>query len=411
MKAVVVGAGFAGLMAARRLQRAGHEVVVLEARNRVGGRVWSQRIDPDDPRTVIERGAEFVLAGYDVMRAVMDEVGLELVDMGMSYYVREPRGADTNHEQVAECAAVVARVAAAAAPGTSLAEVLTEVAGNGLDPEALSAYRSRMEVTNACLAERLGAVVATDVTVAFEAKPSHRGAGGNQRLANEMATRLGPAVRLGEVVRRVVHGPYGCRVQTDRSEVEAAVVVVATPMAVTRRLLFDPPLPVWKTDVWARAGIGQAAKLHVPFAPGSADASWSAVQSVPDRFWTWTALDAGGRVQPVLHCFAGSEPGLDALRVEAGPRTWAQRAAQLRPDLDLDLDRAVVTTWADEPFSLEAYTVLTTDWRPGDDDLLSRPVGALHFAGEHTAGEWAGLMEGAVRSGARAADEVLSGSG
>lgn len=411
MRAVVVGAGFAGLMAASRLERAGHEVVVLEARNRVGGRVWSELLDPNDPRTVIERGAEFVLAGYDVMQSVMDEFGLELVDMGMSYSVRELRGVDTSHEQVAECAAVVARAAAAAAPGTSLAALLAEVADTGVHPAALAAFRSRIEVTNACLAERLGAAAALDVSISFEARPSHRVAGGNQRVALELAARLGSAVRLGEVVRRVVHGSDGCRVVTDRGEVAAEVVVLATPMAVTRRLLFDPALPSWKTGVWSRAGIGQAAKLHIPLVPGSADAPWSAVQSVPERFWTWTSLDASGRVQPVLHCFAGSEPALDALQVEAGPRTWAQRAAELRPDLTLDIDRAVVTTWADEPFSGEAYTALTTDWRPDDDELLQRPVGALHFAGEHTAGAWAGLMEGALRSGERAATEVVTGTG
>jgi monoamine oxidase len=68
----------------------------------------------------------------------------------------------------------------------------------------------------------------------------------------------------------------------------------------------------------------------------------------------------------------------------------------------------VVTTWADEPYSREAYTALTTDWRPGDDELVARPVGEVYFAGEHTAGEWAGLMEGALRSGERAAAEVLA---
>jgi monoamine oxidase len=183
---------------------------------------------------------------------------------------------------------------------------------------------------------------------------------------------------------------------------------MATPMAVTRELQFDPPVPSWKAEAWERAGVGQAAKLHVPTAAGSADAPWSAVQSVPERFWTWTALDASGRVQPVLHCFAGSGPALADLQVEAGPRTWAERAAALRPDLSLDIDGAIVSTWADEPFSREAYTALTTDWRPDDDELLARPVGALHFAGEHTAGDWAGLMEGALRSGRRAADEVLA---
>ena len=70
MRVVVAGAGFAGLLAAYRVAQAGHEVVVLEARDRVGGRVWSQELVPGDPRTVVERGAEFVLDGYDLMRAL-----------------------------------------------------------------------------------------------------------------------------------------------------------------------------------------------------------------------------------------------------------------------------------------------------------------------------------------------------
>ena len=64
MRVVVAGAGFAGLLAAYRVVQAGHEVVVLEARDRVGGRVWSQELVPGDPRTVVERGAEFVLRAH-----------------------------------------------------------------------------------------------------------------------------------------------------------------------------------------------------------------------------------------------------------------------------------------------------------------------------------------------------------
>jgi 4-methylaminobutanoate oxidase (methylamine-forming) len=74
-RVVVVGAGFAGLMAAWRLAQGGCEVVVLEARDRVGGRVWSQELIPGDRRTVIERGAEFVLDGYDVLRGVLAGLG------------------------------------------------------------------------------------------------------------------------------------------------------------------------------------------------------------------------------------------------------------------------------------------------------------------------------------------------
>ena len=85
VRIVVVGAGFAGLLAADRVAQAGHEVVVLEARDRVGGRVWSRELVPGDPRGVVERGGEFVLDGYDVMRSVMAGLGLELADVTMSY--------------------------------------------------------------------------------------------------------------------------------------------------------------------------------------------------------------------------------------------------------------------------------------------------------------------------------------
>jgi monoamine oxidase len=85
---IVIGAGFAGLAAATELADRGVDVRVLEARDRVGGRVWSDRAGG----AVIERGAEFVLDGYDVLRQHAARFGLELADTGMSYYVREPRG-------------------------------------------------------------------------------------------------------------------------------------------------------------------------------------------------------------------------------------------------------------------------------------------------------------------------------
>lgn len=409
VRIVVVGAGFAGLMAAWQLRQSGHEVVVLEARHRVGGRVWSDEIEAGNAETRIERGAEFILGGYDLMTSLMDQFGLALAPMGMSYYVREPRGVDTTHEAVAVAAGVVSAAAAEVSHHSSLADLLDELERSGAaDGPALAAFRSRLEVTNACPAERLSAAAAADVALAFEPQPSFRVAGGNQRVATELSSRLGDDVRLGEVVHSVSWDDKSCHVLTETGDMEADAVVVATPMAVTRELNFDPPLPTWKLDVWGRAGVGQAAKLHVPFVRNASATPGSAVQDVPERFWTWTATDETGGVQPMVHCFSGSGPALAALEVEAGPRTWAERVASMRDDLSLDVERAVVTTWADEPFSREAYTAITVETGSDDDALLQRPVGPLHFAGEHTAGDWAGLMEGALRSGVRAADEVLA---
>ena len=91
VRVIVIGAGFAGLACADRLMSLGHEVTVLEARDRVGGRVWSQELIPGQPDTIVERGAEFVLSGYDVMHEMARRFDLQIAPSGMSYNVREPR--------------------------------------------------------------------------------------------------------------------------------------------------------------------------------------------------------------------------------------------------------------------------------------------------------------------------------
>jgi monoamine oxidase len=412
MRVVIVGAGFAGLMAADRIARSGHEVIVLEARDRVGGRVWSAELAPGDPRTVIERGAEFVLDGYDVMRAALRELGLPLADTTMSYYEREPRGgAATTAADLARCAKLVAAAAADAPPGTSVADLIAVLPAPGWAgfPAAAAAYLSRIVTTHGVDAERLAAASVADEhggpATGFERRPTWRVAGGNDRLAGRLADRIGPAVRLRTPVRSVRQDAGGASACTDAGEVHGDAVIVAVPMAVLRELPFSPPLPVGLVNASRRAGLAHNAKLHVPL---TRPARASAVQSVPGRFWTWTATDASGEVQPVLHAFAGTQEGLAALDLAGGPATWAGRIAELRPELAIDPDQALLTTWNDDPWAGESYSAQTVDVAEGDDRLLATPVGRVHFAGEHTAGKWAGLMEGALRSGLRAADEVLS---
>src|SRR6187455_1862076 len=87
----VVGAGLAGLSAADALQRAGCEVTVLEARDRVGGRVWSQQLPGG---AVVEMGAEFILPGNPLVEETARRLGLGMWEKGMAYGRREPRGGD-----------------------------------------------------------------------------------------------------------------------------------------------------------------------------------------------------------------------------------------------------------------------------------------------------------------------------
>src|SRR4051794_24122855 len=112
MRVVVVGAGFAGLAAAWQLQLAGVEVVVLEARDRVGGRVWSRELSSG---AIVEMGAEFILPGDATIRSVAERLGLRLFVKGTTYGDREPRGGQPVTR--AELLAGYAVVAAAAREG------------------------------------------------------------------------------------------------------------------------------------------------------------------------------------------------------------------------------------------------------------------------------------------------------
>ena len=115
---------------------------------------------------------------------------------------------------------------------------------------------------------------------------------------------------------------------TDAGEIDARCVILALPLPVLRGLPFTPALPAWKLAALDRVALGHAAKLHIPLARA---APASAVMSVPDRYWCWTATGGDGSVAPVLNCFAGSPDALDRLAVADGPEAWLERVRLLRP--------------------------------------------------------------------------------
>jgi monoamine oxidase len=391
-RVAVVGAGLAGLAAAEALLAGGCEVVVLEARDRVGGRVWSRRLSNG---AVVEMGAEFVLPGNTVVEETAARLGLELSEKGMAYGWREPRGGEpVAEEQLRAAAESIERELAHS--HDSAAALLDSLP----DPPAVrEAIRARVEVSAAApatevAAEELGGVAALDDS------PSHGVAGGNQGLALGLAERLGERVHLGDPVAGIAVAD-AVRLTTRSGELDADAAVVAVPATVLPVIRFEPELPAELRDALAAVRYGHAAKLFVPLrdAPPA-----GAVLSVPERYWTWTAR-AGEDVQPVANAFAGSAAALDRLGVADGATTWLVSLARLRPDLALEPEGALLSTWDDDPWVRAAYSVQTP---AGPAPALSELHGRLVFAGEHTAGPYAALMEGALRSGARAATQLLA---
>jgi monoamine oxidase len=390
---VVVGAGFAGLEAADALSSAGVEVTVLEARNRVGGRVHSQALDDG---SVVELGAEFVLPGYDTLTETVARLGLSLYEKGTLYGDREPRGGlpVTRDELLAALASLEG------ADDGSAAEALERHVSS---PGARAAVASRLAISTAYELDDQPAAVLAEGATGFGAFPSHGITGGNDRLAQALADRLRGGVRLERPARRITWSEAGVAVQTDGGRIEADACVLATPALHALEIAWDPPLPDWKRNALAAVRYGQAAKLFLPLA---SPVEPSATLSVPDRFWTWTQRSPEGALLPVACSFAGTAAALERLEVDCGPGAWADAVRRLRPDLEPAAAEPVLRTWHDDPWARGAYSVRSLS-SPLQDEALARPTRPLAFAGEHTAGPWHGLMEGALRSGRRAAEDVL----
>jgi monoamine oxidase len=384
MEIVVVGAGLAGLHAAWRLERLGHAVTVLEARDRVGGRTWSHAL-PDG--TVVERGGEFIAPGQAAIRALCAELGLELIPHGFSFDRREsPDGSRPSVAEIAAVNAAVRRVVAARREDLPLAEAFAEVLGG--DPLDSAVYRR----------------IATSTTVPLECVSSRNYCaggdhgydeadhvrGGNQRISLTLAAGLAGPVRTGTPVAGVTSGAHGVAVTLgDGAEVTADGVVLALPLPGLRALGLDPALPAPVADAIAHTHFGDAAKLHLEL---EAAVPARGVAHPRALWWTW---NSGG---PALSGFAGALDGLD---VAEGPETWAAQATALRPDAAVS-GVAALTHWGAERWTGGSYSAPAPGWRP-EHDAAWAVRGRVALAGEHTAGPLAASMDGAVASGAAAA--------
>ena len=442
----IVGAGLAGLSAARVLSEAGKSVAVLEARDRVGGRTLNE---PIGDGKVVEVGGQWVGPTQERALGVIGELGLETFPtFGEGANLFERGGAlrrysgtipRVNPVGLAETALVMARLnrmartispqapweAAKAARWDSQTfatwmrrNIRSGVARDlirlgvwavwAVEPEDLSLLHFLFYVRSAGSLERL-----------FDTEGGAQEArvvGGTQLISIRLAERLGEAVVLEAPVRRVEHGEGGVKLSGERGAVRARRAILALPPTLAGRLDYEPALPAVRDGLTQRMAQGTVVKCMAvyerPFwrdeglsgqvASRDGPVSVSFDNSPPDgspgvllgflegrAARLATDLPEAERREAVLGCFE---------------RFFGQRAA--KPERYLD------KAWAADPWSRGCYGGFLP---PGGwiehGRALRAPIGPLHWAGAETATVWNGYMDGAISSGEVAAREALAALG
>jgi monoamine oxidase len=440
---VVVGAGLAGLAAAREVERAGRSVAVLEARERVGGRLLSEPIGDGEQ---VEVGGQWVGPTQDRVLALARDLGLETF----------PTHADGDNVlelggKLRRYSGTIPRVGPLVLADIALARLRIDRLSRRVDPEAPWESPDAQELDSKTFATWLRGGMRTRtarqlMTVAgrtvwgaepaemsllhvlFYVRSGHgfdmlmdveggaqqdRIVGGSQLLATALAERLEGPVELGAPAERVVSRAGGVRVEAGDVTATAGRAIVAVPPSLRARIEFAPELPPGHRQLSERMVPGWLTKC-------------TAVYSEP--FWRKDGLSGEGLSEtgPATLTFDNSPPdgepgvlvgfvgGADARRFAGLGESQRRREvlegfARMFGERALAAERYIEVDWAREAWSGGGPT---SNMPPGGwtavGPALREPVGPVHWAGTETAGEWSGYMDGAVRSGERAAAEVLA---
>ncbi|KQS14788.1 amine oxidase [Curtobacterium sp. Leaf183] len=428
---IVVGAGIAGLTAARLLTASGQHVVVLEARDRVGGRVWTDRWDG----RVTDLGASWI-HGVDgsPVAAAAHAFGMPTVEFTVGGYQTDSRpisyaGPDgrlldpaATRRFVADVRAVDAAlvpVIAASAPDATYRDV-TEAALAQQDWPADRVERVREHLAHRS-EEQYGVTIAglaahgldDDAIDGDEVVFPE----GYDRLATHLAEGLD--VRLGHVVERVAWSGSGVVVSVGATSFAADAVVVTVPVGVLQSGAFviEPPLPDAHRAALGRLRMNAFEKVVLRFptrfwAPIDGSDVYGIRQLGPEgRWWhSWydlTRLDD----EPTLLTFAAGPAAL-GIRGWSDEQVTASVLEQLRRLFGPEVPEPTsvhVTAWQDDPFARGSYAYMTPGSHTSDHDDLAVPIGGgvLHLAGEATWTDDPATVTAAMRSGERAAGAVI----
>jgi monoamine oxidase len=416
---LVVGAGMAGIAAARRLQDAGYTVTVLEARDRAGGRIWTDHT----LGLPLDMGASWI-HGIDgnPLAELVDEFGIETIPTEEEMVLYDPDGEQWDDDEIAELEDAVEDLldtlesfAEDSDEDMSWAEAVEELfADEDLDEEE---RRDLLYALNGII-EHEYAVDMSDFSLWWGTEDEEYEGdevifpAGYEQVVNVLAEGLD--LRLAHPVRQITYGDSGVTITTDQGDFAADYAVITLPLGVLKRgtVVFNPPLPEWKNQAIQRLNMGVLNKCYLRFPSvfWDADATWIGYISANKGEWSewlnlYPYLD-----QPIL---LGFNAGAYGAEIEGWSDEQIVAAAMdtLRTIYGDDLPQPegyAITRWGSDPFSFGSYAHIPPFASPDDRAKLGEAVaGRLFFAGEATRNDYPATVHGALLSGWQAADEVM----
>jgi len=448
-RVIVVGAGLAGLCAAYQLTRAGHDVLVLEAQRRAGGRVETLRDFAED--LCAETGATRIPDHHHFALKYVKQFGLELDPFlapgAPVYYVRgqrlvvkpgdrpewpvalSPAERALGLAQINEKAygGLVARIGDAASPGWTPPEgfrdydrlTFTELLRRqGLSEEAIHLRRVASGGWDDTVPQERDSALRRLRTLALESPGAvyYKIRGGNDRLPRAFALQLADKIRYGCPVTRIERAADAALrvVWTERDGTQsrsADRVVVAVPFTLLRRIEIVPPFSDEKTRVIRELEYGSATKVFLQTRTrfwSSQGLSGFGYTDLHDYMQVWELghTQPGPRGLLLAYAKCGGARELGGLDEERRITAAVDAVAKVHPELKQQLEGGRSKAWDDDPWARGAFGIL----RPGDvtrlEPYIARAEGRVHFAGEHTSPWLGGWMHSALESGERAAREI-----